>query len=159
MRLVILMRHADAVAPAAGQHDFDRELTDAGRQQAMAQGQWLAGRELPIARVLCSPAVRTRQTAEAAGLPVTHPVKGIYEATVGELVRVLESHADAEIVVLLGHNPGLQGLAGYLTGRPLQMKPGTVVGILLPAGQSTPQPGSGQVRLFRHPDGAEPSAH
>ena len=149
MRRLVLFRHAEA---GSAEEDFERPLTDLGRAQAAAQGQWLATRDVRWDRVLSSPAVRTLATARAAGLKVTHPIPAIYEATVGELVRVLESHADASVVCLVGHNPSLSGLAGFLTGQRLAMAPGQVVGVHFePEIELTLQPGSGRVFLFRPP--------
>jgi broad specificity phosphatase PhoE len=48
-------------------------LTDLGRRQAAAVGASLAG--LDVARVVVSPLLRARQTAEAFGLPATVPVE------------------------------------------------------------------------------------
>ncbi len=152
MRGVVLIRHADAVGQAATGSDFDRPLSDRGRNEAAYQGRWLVSREVIPDRVLCSPAMRTMETAAALGLPVTHEVPRIYEASVGELVQLLEAHADVQTLALIGHNPGISGLAGFLSGRRIHMRPGTIVGLRVAAelGQP-PQPGSGVVRIYRHP--------
>ena len=77
----------------------------------------------------------------------------IYEATPASLIRVLDDHADAGSVMLVGHNPGLETLVALLTegasdsGR--GMPPGAVAWLSLPAGAI--EPGSAQVRHFWWP--------
>lgn len=61
---LILWRHAQA---AEGLPDLERQLTPLGRKQAARMAAWL-DRYLPSGcRILCSPAVRARQTADALG--------------------------------------------------------------------------------------------
>jgi len=61
---LILWRHADA---APGEPDMERELTAKGKRQAGKMGKWL-DRHLPHnCAILCSPAVRAVQTAQALG--------------------------------------------------------------------------------------------
>ena len=120
--------------------------------QADALGEWLAEKGAVFDRVLCSTAVRTRETAEYARLQVTHFLDAIYEASVGELVRLLESHSDAEHLALVGHNPGIAGVAGFLTGTRQIMTPGTIVGIAFePEVQGSVPPQCGRMRLYHPP--------
>jgi broad specificity phosphatase PhoE len=67
--MLILVRHGRTEANAGGllQGRLDLPLDDLGRAQAAAAGKALVG----ATRVVCSPLLRTRQTAEAFGLPVT----------------------------------------------------------------------------------------
>ncbi|MDX1572181.1 MAG: histidine phosphatase family protein [Xanthomonadales bacterium] len=151
MQRLILIRHAQAGSSPSGA-DLDRPLSELGRAQAEVQGRWLQGRELGIDRVLCSNAARTIETARAVGLSKPLELPAIYTATAGELVRILESHIDASVVCLVGHNPGISGLAGFLTGQRLPMAPGQVIGIHFePPLVSSVQPGTGQVFAFRPP--------
>ena len=67
--MLILVRHGRTEANAGGllQGRLDLPLDELGRAQAAAVGAVLSG----VSRVVCSPLLRTRQTAEALGLPVT----------------------------------------------------------------------------------------
>ena len=65
MRELILLRHAHAEPPDAGQADLDRPLSPEGLAEAEAAGRWLAEQGLVPDCVLCSPARRTRETLEA----------------------------------------------------------------------------------------------
>ena len=59
---LLLWRHAEALD---GVPDADRPLTDRGRHQARHMADWLANNQPPGLRVLASPTLRTRMTAEA----------------------------------------------------------------------------------------------
>ena len=64
---LILWRHAEAEEGGVGMDDLQRALTPRGEKQAVRMAAWLV-RQLPEGlRVLCSPARRTEQTAQALG--------------------------------------------------------------------------------------------
>ncbi len=118
-RRVILLRHAEAGAPGAGQGDIDRSLTRRGRAQADQLGRWLARQEgLAGIPVSVSPARRTRETADRALAdwhrgPVT-PDERLWNASLGMLLELL-GDADGDRL-LVGHNPGLEQLRRAWTG-------------------------------------------
>lgn len=120
---LLLLRHAEALPPEPGQRDIERPLSSLGLAQAAAIADWLAERGLAPDRVLCSPALRTRQTLAALEprLPLPPPQfePGIYEATPGELCALLDKHLPgARRLLLVGHNPGLElSVALLSTGR------------------------------------------
>ncbi|WP_204271061.1 histidine phosphatase family protein, partial [Escherichia coli] len=62
---LILWRHAEAEVIAPGQDDLQRALTPKGERQARRMAAWLNHRLPATTRVLVSPALRCRQTAEA----------------------------------------------------------------------------------------------
>ncbi|MDQ2650221.1 MAG: histidine phosphatase family protein [Actinomycetota bacterium] len=70
--MLIVVRHGRTATNAAGRllGRADPSLDDLGRQQAAATADHLLETMRP-ARVVCSPLARTRETAEAFGLPVT----------------------------------------------------------------------------------------
>lgn len=76
-------------------------------------------RKLAIDHVLCSTAQRTRETASLM-LPIMEIStdklvfeSSIYEASVNNLLRVVTSGYTGS-VLLIGHNPGLEGLCDAL---------------------------------------------
>ena len=85
--------------------------------------------------VVCSPAVRTRETAEIvlkhAHLPVAvRHEERIYEASLRDLVQVVsEIPDDKQVVILIGHNPGFEELLAYLTGEGRRMPTGALAKI------------------------------
>lgn len=116
-RLLLLMRHAEAVTFAPGLGDIDRPLSDAGRDQARRAGAHLAEQHLGIDLVLCSASARTRETAGLLGLSA--PVQAsreIYNAgsdTIRELIGEVSDTVTSLLVV--GHAPGIPTLAQVLT--------------------------------------------
>jgi len=118
-RTVILLRHAEAGPPAAGQGDIDRRLTRQGRTQADQVNRWLQTHEAWRAiDVLVSPALRTRETADRAlaGWHAGRVVRDerLWNASLDNLFDVLEDHTGDLLIV--GHNPGLEQLRRAWTG-------------------------------------------
>ena len=118
-RTVILLRHAEAGPPEAGQGDIDRALTRQGRSQATQVGRWLSQQPaLAGLEVRVSPARRTRQTAEHAlagwhrGRVVTED--RLWNAALDTLLDLLEE-SDQDLM-LIGHNPGLEQVHRAWTG-------------------------------------------
>ena len=116
MRRLILFRHAKTAPCAPGQEDIDRPLTERGIKDSAQMARRLAREGLIPDLVLMSPSVRTRQTwAQAApAFPKARVevVPAIYEATVDDLTAVLaDAPPDADTVMVIGHNPGIQELA------------------------------------------------
>ena len=92
MQRLLLIRHAATAASDSAAFPLDEPLTEGGQRLARA----LRG-TLPDATVLCSPALRCRQTAAAAGLqrPVTEPA--LAECDFGSWAgRTLRSINDVE---------------------------------------------------------------
>lgn len=119
-RHLIILRHAKAAWPDV--EDRQRPLAERGQRDAPAAGRWLRGAErrtdeLRIDRVVCSPARRTRETWELAAAELDDPPPPVYDgrvyaATPSALLIVLrETPAHVRCLVLVGHNPGMQGLA------------------------------------------------
>jgi len=154
---ITLLRHAHADPARAGQTDLERELSLRGAAEADAAAVWLSERSRP-ARVLCSPAARTRQTAERVlqrlGFVDLRIEPAIYEAAPGALLDVLEAHRSAGDLLLVGHNPGLESLVALLatgqSGDHRGMPPAGIAELLLP--ETTPiDPGSGRLLAFWSP--------
>jgi phosphohistidine phosphatase len=128
MHRLFILRHAKAAThpPTAGGGDHERPLAPRGTAVlpgvARAVVAQLAGHQLDL--VLCSPSARTRETV--AGIIEAEPVIGaarlklenkLYLADPDRLLKVVRKvPADAEAVLLCGHNPGLHQLALVLLG-------------------------------------------
>jgi phosphohistidine phosphatase len=118
---VTLIRHGTA-GPAAADHL--RSLTESGRAEAEALGRALHAREIRFDRMVASPLVRARQTAEAVarqvGLGVTlREDAGLvpegYSDDVVALLRTLEAEGSKD-VALVFHMPLIAMAAGVLLG-------------------------------------------
>lgn len=157
MRDLILLRHAHAEPATPGQDDRQRGLSATGIEEARAAGDWLRTHGLMPDRILYSDAARTRETLEAMGDMAG--VQGreeasIYEASPGTLAALADANRDAERLLLIGHNPGLEQLAAFMhsgqTGDYRGMPPGGIAVLNLPADVSI-EPGSATLTQFWWP--------
>jgi phosphohistidine phosphatase SixA len=119
MHELILLRHAEAVPIEGSGSDLHRPLSARGEQEAQAAGLWLMSHRLRPEQVLCSPSLRTSETARLAlaamdGAPVPHIEQDIYDASPGELLALLDQQGDAGTMMLVGHNPGIERLVALL---------------------------------------------
>jgi phosphohistidine phosphatase len=116
MHQLHLLRHAKSSWDDDGD-DHARPLTRRGREAARLIGESLAKVVTRIDLVLCSSAVRTRETAELALGGFSPPLKilyedGLYLATRSALMqRLCEISEHYDSVMVIGHNPGLHELA------------------------------------------------
>lgn len=122
MKTLLLMRHAKADSNAALGRDEERPINERGRRAADRVGGWLAQVGCIPDRVLSSPAVRTRQTAERAAAAggwqrQVELDPRIYEASPTTLMRVVASCSeDVDRLMLVGHEPGMSGTLAHLLG-------------------------------------------
>ena len=103
--------------------DHDRPLAPRGRRAALAMAEHMSAEGLVPDQVLCSAAVRARQTWErmAPILGETIPVDyddALYLAGPAELLaRIRATDGYPGSLLLVGHNPGLEELADGLASR------------------------------------------
>lgn len=133
-RQLLILRHAKAAWGAANE-DVARELTDKGLAEAKRVGDWLQTQRIVPDLVLCSTATRAVQTCEAvtkaAGWPPlpTQFESSLYLAELPQLSAMLQNlAAHYQTVLLIGHNPGLEELAIFISKTKL---PRTFAGELL----------------------------
>ena len=113
---LLLLRHAKSSWVDPTLPDHDRPLASRGRRDAKRIAKHLAGLEFEPELVLCSSAVRTRETLElvrpALGNSKVLFEDGLYGASSDELLGRIRVVPDAVgSVMLIGHNPGLEQLA------------------------------------------------
>jgi phosphohistidine phosphatase len=117
-RVLVVMRHGKAEAFA--REDHQRRLTEKGRREATAAGQWLADQGIVPTDAFVSSATRTRQTWEAlvagSGTPAEARVEdAVYSADAESALDVLrQAPPSAEVVLYVGHNPTAASLAHLL---------------------------------------------
>lgn len=115
---LILWRHAQA---EDGMPDLRRRLTARGREDAKRAGAWLRER-LPAGatRVLSSPALRARQTADALGLghDVVDALAPGADAAAAIAATGWPEGGDGATVVVVGHNPWIgEAVSRLVAGR------------------------------------------
>ncbi len=114
-----LVRHAKSSWADITVDDHDRPLRNRGRRRAARLAGWLEERSLGCDLVLCSTALRTRQTLEIL-LPVLADAEvryeeDLYHGDARHLVSLLRRTPPAmERVMVVGHDPVLQMTAQYL---------------------------------------------
>jgi phosphohistidine phosphatase len=111
---LILWRHAQAVHAQIGQEDSARPLTSKGHKQAKTMARWLKLHMPTDTRIICSPALRTRQTADALELPylVLDSLSPI--ASVHDLLLSSNWPNSSYPILLIGHQPTLGKVASNL---------------------------------------------
>jgi len=137
MRTLLILRHGKA-APEEGGNDAARPLSPRGKREAELMGQLLRKDDLVPDRVLASNARRTLETARlaAAAAHFSGEIDELAELYLAEpeayITAVRRNAPDAQRVLLVGHNPGLEALALILTGDPVALPPAGLVVCSLP---------------------------
>lgn len=122
MKTLYILRHAKSSWDNPNLADFDRSLNERGLESAPLIGAIIGKNKFQPDLILSSPARRAKQTAELvkeAG-KIDAEIQfdeRIYEASPQRLLQVIsEIKTDSESAMLVGHNPGLEGLIRFLTG-------------------------------------------
>jgi phosphohistidine phosphatase len=146
---LLLMRHAKSDWNEAGLTDKERPLNARGRATAPIMAEWLTRQNHMPDLVLCSNAIRTRQTLEllmqhwtsskeskpAISLPQVHFDDSLYLASDTQLLLVAKESVASlasldgpswKCVLVLAHNPGLELLVSQLSDRPNEMPTGAI---------------------------------
>ncbi len=162
MKSLLILRHAQAAPESRALPDVQRPLTAYGRAQAQTLGTWLQQRGYLPDQIVCSAAVRTRETAEAvvAAAAWTTPVCSIdrlYQASAAELLSAARSQsADVTQLLLVAHAPGVADFISLLTTQQmdasLMCEAGTLAEVALDLARwSELGPGLGMLRLLLPP--------
>jgi phosphohistidine phosphatase len=109
------LRHAKTEKVSASGKDFDRELAPRGLRQCASLSEYL--KNLSIASVVSSSALRTRQTFEfsTSGLAKdTLFIDSLYLADLSEWKSILENHGKHD-TLFIGHNEGISEIVSWLT--------------------------------------------
>jgi len=121
---LMLLRHGKSSWSNTGLSDFERPLTDRGLRAARAMGRYLASNDLVPQLVVCSPAKRARETWEILSAafptpPIALVVPELYDFGDGAalLACLRQKSGSAQSVLLVGHNPSIEGLARSLVGK------------------------------------------
>jgi phosphohistidine phosphatase len=122
-RTVILLRHGKSSWSDSTLADIDRPLAPRGERASRKLAKYIRRKRIRPVLVLCSPALRARETLEAVEASlgkhcVVEVVPQLYAASEQELLERLQALPEpVSSVMLVGHNPGLQNLALGLASR------------------------------------------
>ena len=128
MKRLFLLRHAKTEPHSASIEDRERELMPRGREDAPLVGHYMSGHGYRPDLIFCSTARRTVETLallvpELSVKPPVEYLDALYLAEPELLLAHMEHAPDkAKALLLLGHNPGLEQMAGYLSRAPIKRK-------------------------------------
>ena len=120
-RQLLLLRHAKSSWEDPALADHERPLAKRGRKAAVALRRFMKAEKLAPELVLVSTARRTQETLEALQPwrrpPQVENLAALYDAPASSLLELLRAvKPSVRSVLLIGHNPGLKGLATLLAG-------------------------------------------
>jgi phosphohistidine phosphatase len=122
VKRLLILRHAKSSWADSSISDWQRPLNERGLRDAPRAGLWLRERSLVPDLIITSDAVRARATAEAVAEAAgyAHEIivePSLYHAEPADLLAVLRGvRSEARTMLVVGHNPGLEGLVQQLTG-------------------------------------------
>jgi phosphohistidine phosphatase len=128
---LFILRHG--MAEAGNDNDFERKLTDMGKGRITRLAHLLQTRDLEFEFALYSTAKRCKDTFEILHanevIMKSLAMPEIYQAGHNTLLQLLSKvNPSHQKVVLVGHNPGVSQLLGYLSGDlSLMLSPGMMV--------------------------------
>ena len=159
------MRHAKSSWENSDLDDFDRTLNERGLEAAPFMGKLIRENEFEINSIVSSPAERAKQTVQLVKETARINEKiqydeRIYEASPHRLLKLISELDDKfETVMLVGHNPGLEGLLKILTGEIKAMPTAALAVIDLKVNKwSEVNSSSGSLRILIRPKDAMKSA-
>ena len=170
MKILTLLRHAKSSWDDPVARDFDRPLNPKGRKAAHRVGQELRVQGFTFDQILASPAVRVIETLDevargyGAILDIEYDER-IYLASVPTLLEVVRGADDeANRLLLVGHNPGLENLTLALAGEgalrdevAVKYPTGTVAEIRFAVGNWVDvEEGEGELTRFIRPRDLDP---
>ena len=124
LKTLYLLRHGKSSWDDPALADFARPLAGRGRRAALAMGEHMARSKWIPDLVLCSSAVRARQTLEFAMRAWSSPKpevrfqRNFYMAEADALLQQTRQLDDsASSAMLVGHDPGIRDLALLLAGK------------------------------------------
>jgi phosphohistidine phosphatase len=138
MKTLLLMRHAKSSWKQADIADHDRPLNKRGKKDAPLMGKLILEKELTPQLILSSSAVRARLTVDAIVecLDFKGEVELLDDFYMAEpsvyLDRLRSLPGDLERVMIIGHNPGLEGLVQILSHQVESLSTSAIAYLVLP---------------------------
>ncbi|MEO6253107.1 MAG: histidine phosphatase family protein [Ferruginibacter sp.] len=113
MKKLYIIRHAKSDQSFFG-NDFERPLNERGRSDGPLMAKRLLDKKIKIDRLVSSPAVRAKQTAEMFAETLNMPVdeiffiSALYHAPAEDFYDVIDGLPDTlNAVAIFSHNPGI----------------------------------------------------
>jgi phosphohistidine phosphatase len=125
---LLVWRHAKTERRSAGTSDHERRLRPIGRTDAEEIGRLLVSHDLVPQVVLCSDALRAKETADIASAlleppPTRFDLPELYDGDSSEFLKVVSIYGgEATRLLLVGHNPDIESFVSSVAGRDIEMK-------------------------------------
>ncbi|HEU4686783.1 MAG TPA: histidine phosphatase family protein [Vicinamibacterales bacterium] len=138
MKTLLVLRHAKSSWNDPALDDHERPLNRRGRRDAPRMGELVREYGLMPDVVISSDAVRARMTAEAMAEAARYAGEilldqHLYLASPDDILSLLRRvRQNAETVMIVGHNPGLEELVEQLTGAWQDLPTAALAQIVLP---------------------------
>jgi phosphohistidine phosphatase len=155
-RTLILLRHTKSDW-SGDQADIARPLANAADVRPRTRADGWPRTSTALTSLSCHPpgalaAPGTSSRRNSTSLPRTRIDDRVYAASDQQLLTLVrELPDDTETVVLVGHNPGIEDLASYLTGESAPMPTSALAVITLPSTWSTAGRDSAVLRASGRP--------
>lgn len=139
MKTLLLLRHAKSSWDNPRLADFERPLNGRGRADAPRMAALIHKEELEPDVIITSAAKRALATAQAVAeacseQPLLRATRDLYMGDAEDYLACLgEVPETVSIVLLVGHNPGLEELLEELTGKWERLPTAALAVISLPA--------------------------
>lgn len=156
---VYLIRHADALRleDAGVTDDADRPLSDLGERQSESMGSWFKARGFSFDRIVSSPYLRAKQTAEimlrASGIAGT--IEFSESLTPNARCKKTASYlmkTGGERVALVGHLPHMATFAAWTIGAKKAQIEMAKAGVALISSGDSPIKGNGVLQWLITPE-------
>jgi phosphohistidine phosphatase len=160
MKTLYLIRHAKSSWNYPELEDFERPLTKRGRKSALLMGTILKKLKAAPDLLISSPANRAAMTARMIAEAIHYPLdriqyrESMYLTDETILLQIVRSLSDSvKRAMLIGHNPGLTGLANMIAAQPIDNIPtgGVCCMDLKIASWKGIQEHGGKLRFFEFP--------
>lgn len=138
MKILLLMRHAKSSWKYPDLPDRERPLNKRGEKDAPKMAKLLKHEDLIPEKIMTSTAVRAAKTAEAIAEKVDYEqeidyLDALYLAEPSTVIDILhEVPDDIKCVLVVGHNPGMEGLVQILSRKVVSLSTATIAYFKLP---------------------------
>ncbi len=138
MQEIFILRHGQAEDLSLTTNDFDRKLTEEGKEKVKRLSLFFNKLKEELDLVLSSPLLRAKETAEIfIENIIPKPDLKIVDflssgASCKDIVKGLLSYSSSNKLVLIGHSPDLELFLGKLIGAErIKLKKGAIAKIIL----------------------------